>query len=89
MKTVALGIISFYRMAISPALSASCRYLPTCSQYCSEAIERHGMLRGGWLTVQRIARCHPFHAAGYDPVPEIEPLGSQTLRKDKNSIWKP
>lgn len=70
MKTILLGLVRFYRLAISPALPISCRYLPTCSEYCMEAIERHGPLRGLWLTAQRIARCHPFRAGGYDPVPE-------------------
>ena len=70
MKQVVLAAVRFYRAAISPALPVSCRYLPTCSAYCLEAVERHGVARGAWLTVRRIARCHPFHAGGYDPVPE-------------------
>jgi uncharacterized protein len=63
-----LALVRFYQAAISPALPASCRYLPTCSEYCVEAIERHGCVRGMWLAAGRIARCHPFHAGGYDPV---------------------
>jgi putative membrane protein insertion efficiency factor len=70
LKRVVLATVSFYRAAISPALPVSCRYLPTCSEYCMEAVERHGVLRGAWLTACRIGRCHPFHAGGYDPVPE-------------------
>ena len=70
MKRIVLAVIAFYQAAISPALPVSCRYLPTCSEYCMEAVERHGVLRGAWLTMRRVGRCHPFHAGGYDPVPE-------------------
>lgn len=66
---LAVGVVRFYRAAISPALPRSCRYVPSCSAYCLEAIERYGVPRGVWLSVRRLARCHPFHAAGYDPVP--------------------
>lgn len=69
MKTVALGLVRFYQRAISPALPPSCRFIPTCSEYCVEAIERHGALRGAQLSLARIARCHPFHPPDYDPVP--------------------
>ncbi len=69
MKNVALGLISFYKRAISPWLPSSCRYTPTCSQYGYEAISRYGVLKGVWLTARRIARCNPFAKGGLDPVP--------------------
>ena len=63
------GIIIFYRKAISPFKPPSCRFIPTCSEYALEAVEKYGALKGGWLALRRILRCHPFHEGGYDPVP--------------------
>lgn len=69
MKAVMLAMIRFYRRRISPCFPSCCRYTPTCSQYALEAIEKYGALKGGWLALRRILRCHPFHKGGYDPVP--------------------
>lgn len=69
MKRVALGLIRFYQRFLSPLLPPSCRYVPSCSQYGYEAIAKHGFLKGGWFTVSRVLRCHPFAKGGYDPVP--------------------
>lgn len=66
----ALFLITFYRAAISPLFPSCCRYTPTCSEYGIIAIKRFGLIRGGWLTIKRICRCHPFHEGGYDPVPD-------------------
>jgi uncharacterized protein len=66
---LALGLIRLYQRAISPLLPPACRFVPTCSVYAFEAIERHGVGPGSWLAVRRLARCHPFCAGGYDPVP--------------------
>jgi len=62
-------LVRFYRSAISPMYASSCRFEPTCSQYAMEAIRCHGAIRGSWLSIRRILRCHPFHPGGYDPVP--------------------
>ncbi|MPQ27049.1 membrane protein insertion efficiency factor YidD [Bacillus paralicheniformis] len=70
MKTVFLLLIRFYQKWISSALPPTCRFYPTCSNYGLEAIEKHGAFKGGWLTIKRILKCHPFHPGGIDPVPE-------------------
>ncbi|MBI2317886.1 MAG: membrane protein insertion efficiency factor YidD [Betaproteobacteria bacterium] len=62
-------LIRGYRYAISPMLGAHCRFHPSCSEYALEALARHGSLRGGWLSLKRLARCNPWQAGGYDPVP--------------------
>ncbi|WP_243385964.1 membrane protein insertion efficiency factor YidD [Bacillus kexueae] len=70
MKQVLIFLIHFYRKLISPLKPPTCRFYPTCSQYGLEAIQRHGALKGGWLTIKRILKCHPFHPGGIDPVPD-------------------
>ncbi|RKY03948.1 membrane protein insertion efficiency factor YidD [Candidatus Poribacteria bacterium] len=66
---IAIGILRIYQLFISPLFPPSCRFYPTCSQYAVEAIGRHGVLRGGWLSLKRLLRCHPFSPGGYDPPP--------------------
>lgn len=67
-RILLLGIRA-YQIALSPYVGTQCRFHPTCSRYAVEAIERHGALRGSWLSVRRLSRCHPWSAGGYDPVP--------------------
>jgi putative membrane protein insertion efficiency factor len=69
MRFLAEILIRLYQWTVSPLLGPACRFHPTCSQYALEAIRRFGMLRGGWLAIRRIGRCHPWHPGGYDPVP--------------------
>ena len=68
-RTALVLLVRGYQVAISPLLPPACRYYPTCSHYAVEALERHGALRGSWLALRRILRCHPFRPGGYDPVP--------------------
>ena len=70
LKSFFLFLVRFYQLAISPLFPPSCRYTPTCSQYMIEAIQVHGPLRGGWMGLRRIGRCHPWGGHGYDPVPK-------------------
>jgi putative membrane protein insertion efficiency factor len=67
-RYVVVALIRTYQVLASP-LPSPCRFAPTCSAYALEAVKRHGVLKGGWLGLRRILRCHPFHPGGYDPVP--------------------
>ncbi|MDO4811762.1 MAG: membrane protein insertion efficiency factor YidD [Eubacteriales bacterium] len=69
MKRVLLAVFRFYQRSVSPLFPPRCRYIPTCSEYAVEAVEKYGALKGGWLALKRFLRCHPFHRGGYDPVP--------------------
>ena len=68
-KRVALALLRLYQRAISPSMPPSCRFVPSCSEYTYQAISKYGVIKGGWLGLKRLLRCHPFHPGGYDPVP--------------------
>jgi len=68
-RALALLLIRAYQLVLAPRLAGGCRHLPSCSNYAAEAIERHGVARGGWMALRRLARCHPLGRHGYDPVP--------------------
>lgn len=68
MRRLVLGVIDLYRRFVSPGLSPSCRFVPSCSLYAYEAVEKYGVLRGAWLAMKRLARCHPFVEGGFDPL---------------------
>jgi putative membrane protein insertion efficiency factor len=76
-KLVTLQLLRAYKWAVSPLFPPACRYVPTCSEYAMEAVERYGALRGGWKAFGRILRCHPFSRSGYDPV--VKPAGCVKL----------
>lgn len=69
MKTILLALIRAYQYTLRPMLGSNCRFYPSCSDYAREAIGKHGALRGLWLAVKRIGKCHPYHPGGFDPVP--------------------
>ncbi|WP_163530837.1 membrane protein insertion efficiency factor YidD [Halobacillus ihumii] len=69
MKYILIGPITFYRKFISPLTPPSCRFQPTCSEYSLESLRRFGLLKGTYLTIRRLLKCHPFHKGGFDPVP--------------------
>jgi uncharacterized protein len=73
MRRIAVFMIRGYQLLLSPVLGNNCRFSPTCSTYAIEAIQAHGLLRGAWLAMRRIARCHPWGGAGHDPVPPRRP----------------
>jgi putative membrane protein insertion efficiency factor len=69
LRRLVVGAISVYQKLVSPRLGVNCRYRPTCSAYAAEAVTRFGAIRGGWLAIKRLGRCHPLRPGGYDPVP--------------------
>jgi uncharacterized protein len=70
-RYLAAGLIRLYQWTVSPLVGPACRFYPSCSQYALEAISRFGVLKGGWLALARLGRCHPWHPGGFDPVPPV------------------
>ena len=70
MSRILIAVLRLYRYAVSPLFGAHCRFHPTCSCYAEDAVRRFGVVRGGWLSLRRLGRCHPWHPGGADPVPE-------------------
>jgi putative membrane protein insertion efficiency factor len=79
MKKIIILLIGFYQKYISPLKPATCRFCPTCSEYATQALEKYGLLKGLWLSIRRISRCHPFNPGGYDPLPDF--LGACSHKK--------
>lgn len=82
MKKILILLIRFYQKFISPMFPAKCRFYPTCSQYTLEAIKEHGAIKGTYLGIRRILKCHPFHEGGYDPVPKRENKNSEGKKEE-------
>ena len=87
MRTMAIGVISIYQRVLSPYWPSACRYTPTCSHYAQEAIETHGVLKGGWLALRRLSRCGPWGSNGYDPVPEPRHAHHDEKHAGAGSAW--
>jgi len=83
-QLVVLQLLRAYKWAISPMFPPACRYVPTCSEYAMEAVERYGALRGGWMALTRLLRCHPFVKGGYDPV--VQQSGAQHLTAQHSRV---
>jgi putative membrane protein insertion efficiency factor len=87
MSRLLVALIGLYRRWISPVLGPRCRFAPSCSAYAAEAIATHGALRGGWLALRRIGRCHPFNRGGLDPVPPVnQPIRVCAERDSANRV---
>ncbi|MGA9173095.1 MAG: membrane protein insertion efficiency factor YidD [Thermoactinomyces sp.] len=85
MKWIALSLIHFYRRFISPLKPPTCRFVPTCSEYALTAFQRYGFVYGGWLTLRRLLKCHPFHPGGFDYVPEKQNRRPNRSHSDRSS----
>lgn len=81
------GLVKIYRYTLSPLVGFHCRHLPTCSEYADEALDRYGLWAGGWMTLARLLRCHPWGTSGIDRVPEAAPAGARWYRPWRYARW--
>lgn len=79
MQTLLTALVRAYRYLLSPWVGDACRFTPTCSQYALDALAEHGALKGSWLTIRRLGRCHPWHPGGHDPVPHSHPHSAKVI----------
>ena len=86
MKYLLIGLLKAYRFAISPLYGQVCRYHPSCSAYALEAVTVHGSIKGSWLAVRRLGRCHPWARGGYDPVPPATPTSSSSAGQEPDPM---
>lgn len=84
MRHILTGMIRVYQACLSPLLGPCCRFEPSCSEYCATAISKYGCIKGVWMGFLRIARCHPFHAGGFDPVPGTDSADKGCLRNEQD-----
>lgn len=85
----ARGLIRLYQISLSGLVGRQCRHLPSCSDYCDQAIARHGLWAGGWMGLARLSRCRPWGSAGYDPAPERKPEGAGPWTPWRYGVWTP
>lgn len=82
--SILVAFVKFYKLTISPWTPQSCRHVPTCSSYAIEALQKHGPIKGLWLSIKRVSRCHPWGTSGYDPVPEVtKKVKYKNINKEK------
>jgi putative membrane protein insertion efficiency factor len=87
-RRAGVGLVRLYRYTLSPLIGYQCRHLPTCSHYAEEAIAHHGLWAGGWMTLARLCRCHPWGTKGLDFVPEAAPAGASWYRPWRYARWR-
>ncbi|RUO43690.1 membrane protein insertion efficiency factor YidD [Aliidiomarina taiwanensis] len=88
LQAILIGLIRLYQLIISPLLGPRCRFVPTCSEYAIQAVKRFGVIKGSWLAIRRISKCHPGHPGGFDPIPGNEQHSHMTHKSGEQSQSK-